>query len=189
MIGFFLDAMETSSKHTLKTRIAQLDIDRDTLDVVHKLLGREPRGMLGLYCSEQTGLPAVVEVSCLVDLRPFPTLYWLIEPAICYWLDRLEAQGVIRELQAVIDASQLMRSAMRADHDWYRDQRIRLSPEEDLRRLSALGFSSTLQQKGIGGISKPDRVRCLHTWYASHLVKPNTVGRWIDAHPDYTDAF
>ena len=47
---------------------------------------------------------------------------------------------------------------------------------------------SALSQRGIGGISEPDRIRCLHTWYAAHLVVPNGIGDiveslFIDASP------
>ena len=49
--------------------------------------------------------------------------------------------------------------------------------------MQCLGYFDSLQQRGIGGIEKPDRIRCLHTtWYAAHLVAPNTVGELVDAH-------
>ena len=172
--------MQSVLKHTLNRRIDCVDIDDALLLRIRQLLGREPRGMLGVYTSAETGSPAVVEVSCLVDQKPFPTLYWLIEPSICYRLDQLEASGVIAQLQAEVDGSDDMRRAMASDHAWYRAQRKRQTPEADLRQLIELGFASTLEEKGIGGISKLDRVRCLHTWYASHLVKPNVVGSWLD---------
>ena len=41
-------------------------------------------------------------------------------------------------------------------------------------------FFDQLQKRGIGGISNFSRVRCLHTYYASHLVNPNVIGRIID---------
>ena len=46
--------------------------------------------------------------------------------------------------------------------------------------LAANGMASALSDRGIGGISEPDRVRCFHTWYAAHLVVPNSVGAVID---------
>ena len=39
-----------------------------------------------------------------------------------------------------------------------------------------------LSNKGIGGIADFCRIRCLHSWYAAHLVIPNTVGRLLDEH-------
>ena len=28
--------------------------------------------------------------------------------------------------------------------------------------------------------SEINRIRCLHTWYAAHLVVPNTIGAMLD---------
>ena len=39
-----------------------------------------------------------------------------------------------------------------------------------------------LQARGVGGIADFTRIRCLHTWYAAHLVVPNTIGRLLDEH-------
>jgi hypothetical protein len=47
-------------------------------------------------------------------------------------------------------------------------------------RLAVLGFGGVLASKGVGGIGDFTRIRCLHTWYAAHLVVPNTVGRLLD---------
>ena len=35
-------------------------------------------------------------------------------------------------------------------------------------------------RQGIGGIGDFKRIRCFHTWYAAHLVAPNTVGAMLD---------
>ncbi len=48
------------------------------------------------------------------------------------------------------------------------------------QRLAALGFGEVLDHKGIGGIADRKRIRCLHTWYAAHLVVPNTIGTMLD---------
>ena len=48
------------------------------------------------------------------------------------------------------------------------------------QRLAELGYSDVFNSKGIGGIADFSRIRCLHTWYAAHLVVPNTVGRLLD---------
>ena len=41
-------------------------------------------------------------------------------------------------------------------------------------------MQAALDERGIGGISEPTRIRCLHTWYAAHLVTPNTIGQLVD---------
>jgi len=39
----------------------------------------------------------------------------------------------------------------------------------------------TLDKRGIGGIENFTRIRCLHTYYAAHLIQPNTIGAMIEA--------
>ena len=48
------------------------------------------------------------------------------------------------------------------------------------QRMELLGFGEVLSHRGIGGIADFTRIRCLHTWYAAHLVIPNTVGELLD---------
>ena len=51
---------------------------------------------------------------------------------------------------------------------------------EEKQFLEAGGMMSAFTERGIGGIVDPDRVRCLHTWYAAHWVQPNSIGGLID---------
>jgi len=46
--------------------------------------------------------------------------------------------------------------------------------------IASLGFTGVLADRGIGGIADFQRIRCLHTYYAAHLVRPNVVGRMLD---------
>jgi hypothetical protein len=119
-------------------------------------------------------------VASIVDDKPFPTLYWLVDPALNYRIDQLEAAGRITELQAEVDEHESLRSAMAADHRAHIELRNSLMTAEDRARIEALGYRESLTKRGIGGIENPTRIRCLHTWYAAHLVVPNTIGRLID---------
>jgi len=144
-----------------------------------RLLGREPRGLEALARSRADGAPVVIRVASLVDDRPFPTLFWLVDPDLCYALDRLEADGLIGELQATVDGDQALRRAMIADHRAH--IRLRDSYLAPYRwRVEALGYAGVLSARGIGGIADFSRIRCLHTWYAAHLVIPNTLGQLIE---------
>ena len=69
---------------------------------------------------------------------------------------------------------------MRGDHQKYMALRDSLIAEADRKRIAELGFADVFTRKGIGGIADFTRIRCLHTWYAAHLVEPNTVGRLLD---------
>ena len=42
-------------------------------------------------------------------------------------------------------------------------------------------------ERGIGGISNWDQVRCLHTQYAHHLSGDNVIGQWLDREYDVAD--
>ena len=149
---------------------------------VERLLGRKPRGLRDIPLAREDGTPMVIRVASLVDDKPFPTLYWLVDPQLCLRIDREEAGGLIKALQSRVDTSPELQAAMAADHRAYIESRDSfLQPEERLR-LQELGYEGALADKDIGGIGDFRYIRCLHTWYGAHLVVPNTVGRLLDAH-------
>ncbi|MEH6516200.1 MAG: DUF501 domain-containing protein [Halioglobus sp.] len=146
------------------------------------LLGREPRGLREISVINEKGAPQVIRVASLVDDKPFPTLYWLVDPELNYRLDQLEAGGLIKRLQRDIDDSEDVQAAMRADHLSYITRRDSHIDVNERQRIADLGFQSVLGVRGIGGIADFSRIRCLHTWYAAHLVVPNTVGAMVDSY-------
>jgi hypothetical protein len=148
---------------------------------VNALLGREARGLRAIAVSGPDGQPRVIQVASLVAGKPFPTLFWLVDPDLNYRIDRLEAGGMIARLQARVDEDPALQAAMSEDHRAHIALRNSLMGDEERTRLEALGFYAGLQTRGIGGIENPTRIRCLHTWYAAHLVVPNTIGRLVDA--------
>jgi hypothetical protein len=149
---------------------------------VNELLGRSARGLRDIPVTGAGGEPRVIRVASLVAGKPFPTLYWLVDPDLNYRLDQLEAAGLIAELQAQVDRDPQLQETMADDHLAHIALRNSLMTEEDRTRLQTLGFYDSLQSRGIGGIENPRRIRCLHTWYAAHLVTPNTIGRLVDEH-------
>mgnify|MGYP001073411544 CR=1 FL=1 len=148
-------------------------------DRVATLLGRPPRGLRDVAVFNAEGQPAVIRVASLVDGKPFPTLFWLVDPAINLAIDRLEAGGLIAEMQADIDASSSLQAAMVEDHARHRELRAGFLHPDEQRFLEINGMMPALDSRGIGGIAEPQRIRCLHTWYAAHLVVPNTIGRLL----------
>ena len=147
---------------------------------VAALLGREPRGLRDIPVVDDAGDPVVIRVASLVDGKPFPTLYWLLGAELCLRIDRLEAAGWILRLQARVDASHELRASMSDDHARHKAERARFLSAEEQQLLESRGMLGALNERGIGGIADPDRIRCLHTWYAAHLVTPNTIGRMVD---------
>jgi len=161
------------------------DLSEQQLARIAELLGRQPRGLLALESIDDQGEPAVLRVAPLVDSKPFPTLFWLIHPAICYWLDGLEANGVIGELQALVDSNNNLQQALEDYHHWYIAERWESASVAITTQIDKLGYKQALETKGVGGLGSYGRIRCLHTWYGAHLVKPNAVGAWLDGHPEY----
>ena len=151
-------------------------------EAVTQLLGREPRGLEAIPVLSPSGDPAVIRVASLVDDKPFPTLYWLVDRDLNYRIDTEEAHGLIALLQKRIDSEPGLQQAMQADHQQHIAHRDSFLSEAQRARIERLGFSSVFAQRGIGGIADFTRIRCLHTWYAAHLVTANTVGRLLDDH-------
>ncbi len=147
---------------------------------VATLLGREPRGLEEIVVSSPDGSPMVIRVASLVDDTPFPTLFWLVDPGLSYRIDQAEAGGLIKRLQGRIDADPQLQRQMRADHLAHIALRDGYMPAAVRQQLQTLGYGRVLDKKGIGGIADHKRIRCLHTWYAAHLVVANTVGRLLD---------
>lgn len=157
------------------------DLDEQKRAVVEERLGRPPRGLRAIAVADASGQPMVIRVASLVDAKPFPTLYWLIDPQLCLRIDRDEAVGTIAALQAVVDADQGLRVAMREDHCRHIAHRESFLTADEREVLTSRGQWRALAERGIGGIADFSRIRCLHTWYAAHLVEPNTVGRLLEA--------
>ncbi|MEP5569711.1 MAG: DUF501 domain-containing protein [Halioglobus sp.] len=149
---------------------------------VEQLLGRPPRGLKDVPVLNPQGQPMVIRVASLVDDKPFPTLFWLVDPDICYRIDGEEARGLIARLQDQINHSPELKAGMARDHERYIALRESYIDDQERQRISELGFSDVFKQKGIGGIADFSRIRCLHTWYGAHLVHSNTVGQLLDEH-------
>lgn len=157
-------------------------ISAQSLNLIEERLGRAPRGLRSVAVVDEQGEPMVIRVASLVDDRPFPTLFWLIDPVLNLRIDREEAAGTIAELQTKIDTDESLRQSMAQDHRDHIQLRESFLAAEDRALLEARGQWPALAERGIGGISDFTRIRCLHTWYAAHLVVLNTVGRLLDDH-------
>jgi len=155
-------------------------VTADVRTQIASLLGREPRGLEGVAAYGPDGEPRVIRVSSLVDGKPFPNLYWLIDPALVYRIDCDEAGGLIHRLQQKVDDDPDLQREMIGDHRAHIELRNGFMTQAVEEQLHSSKYYEVLQQRGIGGIADFGRIRCLHTWYAAHLVVPNTIGRLLD---------
>ena len=158
-------------------------------DFVTERLGREPRGFCDVSAFNNNGQPAVIRVSSIVDEKPFPTMFWLIDADISLKIDRLEAAGWIANLQQMVNESSAIKLKMKQAHDAHKKLRDGFLGEEERMLLSSRGMMSALSDRGIGGIQESDRIRCLHTWYAAHMVEPKCVGGAVDQLMSSTEEF
>ena len=155
-------------------------LNENDKSMIHSLLGREPRGLEDIAVRDKDAKPMVIRVGPLVDKKPFPTLFWLVDKQLNYAIDQVEAAGIIKEFQQQVDSSPELQQQMILDHQSYIDLRQSYITPEQQQLITALGFDDVLKVRGIGGIADFQRIRCLHTYYAAHLNQANAVGRLLD---------
>ena len=159
--------------------VGESDLER-WRSYIQQCLDREPRGLRDIVAWDEQGRPRVIQVASVVDGKPFPTVFWLIDPVLCLGIDRLEAAGCIAALQQRVNASPELRANMELDHKKHQALRAATMTPTEQKLLESSGMIAAFTTRGIGGIQEPDRIRCLHTWYAAHCVQSNAVGNMID---------
>ena len=139
--------------------------------VVARQLGRPPRGLRRVAHRCPCGLPDVVETAPrLADGTPFPTLYYLTCPRAVAAISRLEAAGVMRQMQERLSTDAALRASYQAAHRDY------LARRDEAARASGVAPLPPGTQSA-GGM--PGRVKCLHALAAHELAVPgaNPLGR------------
>ncbi|MBO0816977.1 MAG: DUF501 domain-containing protein [Actinobacteria bacterium] len=134
-------------------------------------LGRPPRGLRRVAHRCPCGLPDVVETAPrLADGTPFPTLYYLTCPRATAAMSRLEAAGVMRQMQRRLAEDTELCAAYHAAHRDYLARRA-----EAARATGVAPLPPGTQSAG----GMPDRVKCLHALAAHELAVPgaNPLGR------------
>jgi len=131
---------------------------------VQAQLGRPPRALLGVAHRCPCGLPDVVQTAPrLADGTPFPTLFYLTCPRAVAAVSRLEAAGLMRDMQQRLAGEPGLHAAQQAAHRDYLARRSAAAAEAGVAPLPA-GTQSA------GGM--PDRVKCLHALVAYELAVP-----------------
>lgn len=148
-------------------------------------LGRPPRGARSVAHRCPCGLPDVIETAPrLPDGSPFPTLYYLTCVRACAAASRLEAGGVMREMNQRLAADAELRGAYAAADRDYAARRDEAAEAAGVAPLPAGAATA-------GGM--PERVKCLHALAAHELAAPGTnplgaeavrdMGAWWAAGP------
>lgn len=155
--------------------------DQHQLALITGQLGRAPRGIEAVAAVDGNGTPLVLRMAPIVDGKPFPTLYWLSCERLKIEISRIEANGVIKQLETRLQQDADFLTIYHASHRDYVDARWRYMSAEQRQEVERLGYTEILRERGIGGIANWDQVRCLHTQYAHHLCGNNVIGQWLDA--------
>lgn len=161
--------------------------DDRQLALIAEQLGRAPRGIQAITASDGEGTPLVLRMESIVDDKPFPTLYWLCSQRLKIELSRIEAAGVIKQLEARLQDEPAFLAAYHRSHEDYLARRWASMREAHRQLAEARGYDALFRERGIGGISNWDQVRCLHTQYAHHLSGDNVIGQWLDREYDVAD--
>ncbi len=138
---------------------------------VQAQLGRPPRGLRRVAHRCPCGLPDVVETAPrLPDGTPFPTLYYLTCPRAAAAISRLEAGGMMRDLERRLREEPALQAAYQRAHDGYLRARAGAARAAGVPPLPP-GTQSA------GGM--PERVKCLHALAAHELAVPgaNPLGQ------------
>jgi hypothetical protein len=146
-------------------------------------LGREPTGVVGVAARREHG-EAIVIVNHPLQRKgqtrqPFPTLYWLIDPALHSRIAEIERKGGVQAIEHALAEDEALLQAHREDNRAYAAARWALLCDADRQAAERLGAAVVLQQSGIGGVANHESVKCLHAQYAYHLAKHDkgsTVG-------------
>jgi hypothetical protein len=138
------------------TRVTDEDIQ-----TVSNQLGRPARDIVAIAARCACGNPVVVQTAPrLGDGTPFPTTYYLTHPGATAALSRLEASGLMAELQARLEAEDALAAAYLAAHEAFLADRAKLE--------AATGVVDEIAGISAGGM--PTRVKCLHALAAHALA-------------------
>jgi uncharacterized protein len=129
--------------------------DRD-IAIVSAQLGRPARDVIGIPARCACGAPTVVATKPrLANGTPFPTLYYMSHPAATASMSRLEANGVMPELAALLE-DETTAAAYRHAHETYLADRESIAHVDEIDGISAGGM--------------PTRVKCLHALVGHSLA-------------------
>ncbi len=108
--------------------------------------------------------------------RPFPTLFWLTDPVLLRAVSDLERLGAIAGFIERVGTDGGFRTSVAADHARYAAERWSLLGAAARATVEELGFTAALRDRGVGGASNPEAVKCLHA-HAAHALADRAASR------------
>jgi hypothetical protein len=148
--------------------------------IIREQIGREPHGLRDIAYATDNGIPVVLRMAPIVQNKPFPTLYWLCSKDLHKAISRLEASGLVKQLEQRLQEDPDFMAAYQGNQQAYVAARWANCTAEEKQQLQSLGFSDLFDSYGIGGLRDWQQIRCLHMQYAQHLCDQNVIGQWLD---------
>jgi hypothetical protein len=139
----------------------------DDRAVVERQLGRTPRAFMRVAVRCPFGAPAVtIQAPYDTAGEPFPTTYYLTCRHLVAAVSRLEAAGGIERWSAALDDDPVLAASLAAATEEQRAVRRELAQG----MVGQEGGASL--DLGIGGSSRPEKLKCLHAHVAFALARP-----------------
>ncbi len=118
-------------------------------------LGREVRDVVEIPARCRCGSPLVATTAPrLSNGTPFPTTFYLTHPALTTAVSRLEANGVMKQMNERLTEDADLAQQYRRAHANYLTERERIR--------QAAGLEPVEEIEGISAGGMPERVKCLH---------------------------
>jgi uncharacterized protein len=139
----------------------------DDRAVVERQLGRTPRAFLRVAYRCPFGAPAVTLQAPYDSAgEPFPTTFYLTCRHLVAAVSRLEAAGGIERWTAAVASDDTLAASLREATEEQRAVRRELAAGQ----VGQEGGASL--ELGIGGASRPEKLKCLHAHVAFALARP-----------------
>lgn len=133
------------------------------LDVLSRQLGRPVRDVVEIPARCVCGNPLVAATSPRLSTgTPFPTTFYLTHPVITSAVSRLEAAGLMNEMNERLGADEALAADYRAAHEAYLASRAEIG--------ARAGIGSVPEIDGISAGGMPTRVKCLHVLVGHSLA-------------------
>lgn len=106
-----------------------------------------------------------------------PTLFWLVDEYLHSGVARLESAGGVQRMQSRIEDESASKEEFLAGQGAYRSLVLNAF-REHLPEVDPERYLTSVQ--GIGGVSEPAAVKCLHAHLAHFIAKGRgVVGKWV----------
>ncbi|MCD6363821.1 MAG: DUF501 domain-containing protein [Synergistetes bacterium] len=153
------------------------------LEIVRYQLKRKISGFLGVAKRCRWGYPQVIKCFPMLGGKPFPTLYWLTCPFLREGISVLESLGKIEDFHNLVLSDLELRRALKLAHKRYAEERFSLLGKGIKRYLSEKwpSYIQVIRESGIGGVGKPNGIKCLHAHFAYWLAGGETpIGKLVE---------